>query len=146
MENIVERKNKDNPTYINWAMGLLYYFKQGGFHIRENKRYGYQVFIDKKDEDADICNGSLIDITELGIDIKRFIGKDKNDCHTFEGWKCFSNYDFTPRDSDFEKIILSQMRYYIHGVENNWPEIAKKKMAVADKKISIEKDFENENG
>lgn len=139
MENIVERKNKDNPTYIKCAMGLLYYFKQGGFHVREYKHYGYQVFIDKKDEDADICNGSLIDITELGISIKRFLGKDKNGCHTFDGWKYFSNYDFTPKQRDFE---LSQMRYYIHCVENNWPEITKKKMSVADKKIGIERDFE----
>ena len=38
------------------------------------------------------------------------------------------------------------MKYCIHSVENNWPEIAKKKMNVSDKKIGLEKDFENENG
>lgn len=143
MENIVQRKNRDNQTYINCAMGFLRYFEMGGFHIREYKRYGYQVFIDKKDEKADICNGSLIDITELGISIKRFTGKDKNGCYTFEGWKYFARYDFTPEHKNFE---LSQMRYYIHSIENNWPEIAVKKMAVSDKKIGIEKDFDDENG
>ena len=140
MENIVQRKNKNNPTYINCAMGLLYYFQLGGFHIREYKNFGYQVFIDKKDEKAEICNGSLIDITELGISIKRYKGKDKGGCHTFECWKCFARYDFTPEHKDFE---LLQIKYYIHCVENNWPEIAKKKMNVSDKKIGIEKDFDN---
>ena len=51
MENIVQRKNKNNPTYTNCAMGLLYYFQLGGFYIREDKKYGYQVFIDKKDKE-----------------------------------------------------------------------------------------------
>ena len=140
MENIVQRKNKDNPTYTNCAMGLLYYFQLGGFHIREDKKYGYQVFIDKNDKKAEFCNGSLIDITENGISIKRFTGKDNNDCHTFEGWKYFANYDFSPERQNFE---LLQMKYYIHCVENTWPEIVKKKMNVSDKKIGIEKDFDN---
>lgn len=143
MLNIVERKNKENQTYIDCAMGLLRYFEMGGFHIRENKRYGYLVYIEKKDKNAEWCNGDLIAITELGIDIKRYKGKDKDGCHTFEGWKYFASYDFTPENKDLE---LNQMKYYIHGVENNWPEIAKKKMAVSDKKLCIEKDFENENG
>lgn len=140
MENIVQRKNKDNPTYINCAMGLLRYFEMGGFHIREDKRYGYLVYIDKKDRNAEYCNGNLISITELGIDIKRYKGKDKDGCHTFEGWKYFARYDFTSEHKNFK---LSQMKYYIHGAENNWPEIAKKKMAVSDKKLWIEKDFKN---
>jgi hypothetical protein len=143
MENIVQRKNKDNQTYIDCAMGLLRYFEMGGFHIREDKRYGYLVYIEKKDRDADYCNGDMISITELGINIKRFKGKDKNGCHTFDGWKCFARYEFTPDHKDF---ILSQMKYYIHCFENDWPELAKKKMAVSDKKLGIEKDFENENG
>lgn len=140
MENIVQRKNRDNQTYINCAMGLLRYFDMGGFHIREDKRYGYLVYIEKKDRDAEYCNGDLISITELGISIKRYKGKDKGGCHTFEGWKYFARYDFTPEHKHFE---LNQMKYYIHGVENNWPELAKKKMAVSDKKLGIEKDFEN---
>jgi hypothetical protein len=143
MENIVQRKNRDNQTYIDCAMGLLYYFEMGGFHIREDKRYGYLVYIEKKDRDADYCNGDMISITELGINIKRFKGKDKNGCNTFDGWKCFARYEFTPDHKDF---ILSQMKYYIHCFENDWPELAKKKMAVSDKKLGIEKDFENENG
>ena len=53
MLNIVERKNRDNQTYIACAMSLLCYFEMGGFHIREDKRYGYLVYIEKKDEDAD---------------------------------------------------------------------------------------------
>lgn len=138
MLNIVERKNKDNQTYINCAMGLLRYFELGGFHIREDKNYGYQVFIDKKDENADICNGSLIDITELGIDIKTYKGKDKNGCHTFNGWKYLAKYDFTPVHKEFE---LTLMKCYIHSIENNWPEIAKKKMDIADKKLGVEQDF-----
>ena len=141
MENIVQRKNQDNPTYINCAMGLLYYFQLGGFHIRETKNYGYQVFIDKKDKDAVSCNGSLIDVTELGINIKRFKGKDKNDCNTFESWRVFARYDFSPKQQNF---ILTQIQYHIHCVKNNWPEIAKKKMKVSDKKIGIEKDFDDD--
>lgn len=138
MENIVQRKNKDNQTYIDCVMGLLRYFELGEFHIRELKKYGYQVYIDKKDENADFCNGSLIDITELGISIKRYTGLDNNDCHTFAGWKYFARYNFTPEQKDFD---LEQMKYYIHGVENNWPEIAKKKMVVSDNKLVIEEDF-----
>lgn len=141
MENIIQKKNKDNPTYINCAMGLLYYFQLGGFHIREDKSYGYLVYIEKKDKNAEYCNGDLISINEFGINIKKYKGKDKNGCHTFEGWKCFAEYDFTPNKKTF---VLSQMQYYIHCVENNWPEIAKKKMNVSDKKISIEKDFDDE--
>jgi hypothetical protein len=38
------------------------------------------------------------------------------------------------------------MKYYIHCFENDWPELAKKKMAISDKKLGIEKDFENEIG
>lgn len=138
MLNIVERKNKDNQTYINCAMGLLRYFELGGFHICEDKSYGYLVYIEKKDRNADYCNGDLISITELGIKIKRYKGKDKDGCHTFEGWKYFARYDFTPEHENFE---LLQMKYFIHGVENNWPEIAKKKMAIADNKLGVEKDF-----
>ena len=52
MENIVQRKNRDNQTYIDCAMGLLYYFQLGGFHIREDKRYGYLVYIEKKDRNV----------------------------------------------------------------------------------------------
>lgn len=33
------------------------------------------------------------------------------------------------------------MRYYIHSIENNWPEIVKKKMVISDNKLSLEKDF-----
>ena len=137
--NVIVRKNRNNQTYINCALGFLRYFELGGFVIREDKHYGYLVYIEKKDRQAEYCNGDMISITDLGINIKSFKGQDKNGCNTFEGWKMFCNYDFTPDRKDF---LLSQMKYYIHGVENNWPEIAKKKMAVADKKLGIEKDFE----
>lgn len=138
MLNIVERKNKDNQTYIDCVKWLLRYLEIGGFHIREDKSYGYLVFIEKKDKDADCCNGDLISITELGIHIKSYKGKDNNDCHTFEGWKMFCNYDFSPANKDYE---FSHIKYFIHSIENNWPEIALKKLAVADKKLDIEKDF-----
>lgn len=140
MLNIVERKNKDNQTYIDCAMWLLRYFEMGGFHIHEDKKYGYYVYLEKNDENAELCNGNLIAITEHGIYIKRYNGIDKNGCNTFEGWKYFAKCDFTPEDKNFN---LAQMRFYSHIVDNDWPEIAKKKMAVADKKIGIEKDFEN---
>lgn len=116
MENIVQRKNRDNQTYIDCVKWLLCYFEMGGFHILEYKNYGYLVYIEKKDRDAEYCNGDLISITELGINIKRYKGKDKNDCNTFEGWKYFARYDFTPEHKNFE---LNQMKYYIHSVENN---------------------------
>lgn len=138
MENIVQRKNKDNQTYIDCVMGLLRYFELGEFHIRELKNYGYQVYIEKKDENADFCNGSLIDITELGISIKRYTGLDNNNCHTFTGWKYFARYSFTPEMKDYD---LEQMKYHIHCFENNWPEIANKKMVVSDNKLVIEEDF-----
>lgn len=92
---------------------------------------------------AELCNGHLIAVTEHGIHIKRYNGIDNNGCHNFKGWKYFAKRDFTPEHKYFE---FSQMKYFIHDAENNWPEIAKKKMNVSDKKIAIEKDFEHENG
>lgn len=136
--NVVIRKNRNNQTYIDCVMKILNYFESGGFHIREDKRYGYLIYCEKKDREAEYCNGDLISIDELCIRIKRYKGKDKNNCNVFEGWKMFCNYDFTPDHKDFE---LSQINCYIH-FENCWPEIAKKKISVADKKLGIEKDFE----
>ena len=137
--NVVVRKNRNNQTYIDCVMGLLRYFELGGFIIREDKHYGYLIYIEKKDRNAEYCNGEMISITDLGISIKRFKGQDKNSCNTFESWKLFCNYDFTP---DRKNFLLKQMKYSIHTtIENNWPEIAQKKMAVADKKLSMENDF-----
>lgn len=119
MLNIVER----NQTYIYYAMWLLHYFEMGGFHIRKNKRHGYLVYIEKNDENAELCNGNLIAITEHSINIKRYNGIDKNGCHTFKSWKHFTKRDFTREDKDFN---LSRMRFYIHIADNDWPEITKK--------------------
>lgn len=137
--NVVIRKNRDNPTYIDCVNKLLNYFKLGGFHISEHKNYGYFIYCEIKDKNAEYCNEDLISIDERCIRIKRYKGKDNNNCNTFEPWKMLCNCQFTSEHKDFE---LAQIKCYIH-FENCWPEIAKKKIAIADKKIDIEKDFEN---
>ena len=135
--NVVIRKNRNNPTYIDCVNKLLNYFEFGGFHISENKRYGYLIYCEKTDREAEYCNGDLISIDELCIRIKKYTGKDKNNCNTFECWKMFCNYDFTPDNKDYE---LSQIKCYIH-FENCWPEIVKKKITMADRCLSLAEDF-----
>ena len=137
VSNKMIEETKRFPLYLQFIEKFIKYFEMGDFYI-DCEDGGYYIFIDEHDMDAEICNGYLIAITELGIDIQNYIGKDKNNCNTFEGWKSFATYDFTTLGEITN--IENNINFYIKL--SNWPDIAKKKIDIAYKKTHLEKDFE----
>lgn len=135
--NKIIEKTKRFPLYLQFISEFIKYFEMGGFHI-VCEEGGYYIFIDEHDMEAEICNGYLIAITELGIDILTYTGKDKNNCNTFEGWKSFAAYDFTTLGEITN--IVNIINFYIKL--SNWPDLAKKKIDIAYKKAHLKMDFE----